>query len=437
MAAALWTGLCLSVLRGQPPGLARLTAGPPPARMSLSVLRGQPLGHARMTAGPPPARMSAACGPREAVAHLWSTVAGSESAVLFGDSQAESTTLGVRISRDSTITKLWTRDDWSKHMDAYRFWRHLIFWPRSTVVRSLLPLLLGLAAWTSVVFAGKLSLPISALALSVSPLALLLAFRVNAATARFSDARTLWGRAVLHARDAASIIATMGHLPPATRDACCALLCSFGWALKAVLRSDDSLRPVLSALLPPATAEWVGGRRKPPLAIVSLVRQLTADAQAPLAAAQSLSTCLSGLNGAYGGMERIFSTPLSPTYMRHTTRGLLLWLGMLPAGLYGAGVPFARALLSVCATGYIMLGIEVRPHARAAPPAADPRPAARGLTGRCAAARRASAVQEIGIQIEQPFDCLPLHGLCAVLTMDVLDELCPEAPIPAAVLRCS
>ena len=32
-------------------------------------------------------------------------------------------------------------------------------------------------------------------------------------------------------------------------------------------------------------------------------------------------------------------------------------------------------------------------------------------------------IEEIGVQIEQPFDVLPLHGLADVLTLDVADEL--------------
>eukprot|EP00967_Tisochrysis_lutea_P030752 scaffold36132_cov34-Tisochrysis_lutea.AAC.5 len=32
-------------------------------------------------------------------------------------------------------------------------------------------------------------------------------------------------------------------------------------------------------------------------------------------------------------------------------------------------------------------------------------------------------IDEIGIQIEQPFGALPLHGLATLLTLDVADEL--------------
>ena len=91
------------------------------------------------------------------------------------------------------------------------------------------------------------------------------------------------------------------------------------------------------------------------------------------------------LDRIYGGTERLISTPLSPTYMRHTSRGLLLWLFMLPMGLNSAGCSaILKLLLVVTSTSYIMLGID-----------------------------------EIGSQIEQPFDILPLHELATVLTRDV------------------
>lgn len=334
----------------------------------LGILAMQRLGRtpSRVAAAP---RMSAVHDPaaeaRSAVQSLWSVEVGPKGAILVGDLNADQTTLGVRISKDSTITKLWTKTEWENHMNALRFFRHLLYWPRSTVVRSLLPVLSALGGWTLLVHFLKLTLPLQALGLSVSPLALLLAFRVNAATARFSEARTQWGRSVLHSRDAASILSTVHTMPVATRALCCRLLCSYGWAMKAVLRSETNLCDLLDALLPADVAAWIAAQRKPPLAILSLLRQLTADMNASHAVQQSLALNLSELNGCYGGMERIFATPLSPTYMRHTTRGLLLWLAMLPAGLLGAGVSTLHSLIAVLSTSYIMLGIEVGARAHA------------------------------------------------------------------------
>jgi|EP00908_Phaeocystis_cordata_P010668 putative membrane protein len=91
-------------------------------------------------------------------------------------------------------------------------------------------------------------------------------------------------------------------------------------------------------------------------------------------------------------MERIISTPLSPTYLRHISRGLVAWLMMLPCGLIGGGcTTLFKLCLVEAAISYIMLGID-----------------------------------EIGIQIEQPFDVLPLHAIATVLTKDVADELLAE-----------
>ena len=107
-------------------------------------------------------------------------------------------------------------------------------------------------------------------------------------------------------------------------------------------------------------------------------------------------------------------------YMRHTQRGLLLLLAMLPCGLMSAGcLSLAKLVVVVTCVAYLMLGID-----------------------------------EIGIQIEQPFEVLPLaisrllppspafsrrlspslalcqvlplHVLAAILTRDVADRMLNE-----------
>merc|ERR1711972_325326 len=76
-----------------------------------------------------------------------------------------------------------------------------------------------------------------------------------------------------------------------------------------------------------------------------------------------------------GACENIFATPIPVGYTKHTNRFLFLWLLFLPfalEGSLGVGVVFAQQLLSFC-----LLGIE-----------------------------------DIGLQIEQPFDVLPLKKIC-------------------------
>lgn len=230
------------------------------------------------------------------------------------------------------------------------------------------------------------TLPLTAVAPSLSPLALLLAFRVNAATARFNEARGQWGRAVHHARDAAAMLASSPDVPEAARVRCCRLLCSLGWALKASLRGDPDLNQVLLMLL--ATEEeatHITSARNAPLALLSSLRRTTASLNVSVPLALRLSESITELGAAYGGMQRIYSTPMSPTYMRHTSRGLCMWLALFASSLVGA-VPIAAVLMIVLSTAYVMLGID-----------------------------------EIGIQIEEPFSVLPLSSLAAALSLDVLD----------------
>ena len=86
------------------------------------------------------------------------------------------------------------------------------------------------------------------------------------------------------------------------------------------------------------------------------------------------------------------TTPLSPSYSRHASRGLILWLLLLPGGLLAGGCnSLLKLLIVTVSNAYIMLGID-----------------------------------EIGIQLEQPFEILPLVGLSSALTRDVVDELLPH-----------
>jgi len=326
---------------------------------------------------------------------LWSLPCSSEGCLLGETVRADATRLGVLVSKDSTITKLWDLHDWEKHTSPRRMWRHLVFWPKSTILRRLYSMLLVLSAWSLLVYRFRICLPAAAVSYSVSPLALLLAFRVNAANARFAEARSQWGRAIFAARELAANIAVDVNVPSSTKDGCARAICCFGWAVKASLRGVADLELVLNALLAPEAAIWVMTQKKPSLALLMLVRKWLAPHPIPLASAQAIASCIADLNLCYGGMERILSTPLSPTYGRHTSRGLMLWLAMLPCALVASGVSNVFSLLvTQLGVAYVMLGID-----------------------------------EIGIQIEQPFDVLPLYGMATVLTRDVQEAFAADVPL--------
>ncbi|KAF5834517.1 Bestrophin, RFP-TM, chloride channel-domain-containing protein [Dunaliella salina] len=91
---------------------------------------------------------------------------------------------------------------------------------------------------------------------------------------------------------------------------------------------------------------------------------------------------IANLNKAVGTCEKLLRYPIPLSYTRHTSRFLCCWLGLLPLALWddaGWGVIPITALIS-----YLLLGIE-----------------------------------EIGVQIEEPFDSLPLEDFVRDIEKDL------------------
>ena len=92
-----------------------------------------------------------------------------------------------------------------------------------------------------------------------------------------------------------------------------------------------------------------------------------------------------------GAMERLFSSPLPPTMSRHIVRCMQLWLLGFPFVLAGTMAPITVAIW-VFATSYAFVGID-----------------------------------EVGIQVEQPFEIVPMTRICC-LVMANLEEVFVERP---------
>ena len=82
---------------------------------------------------------------------------------------------------------------------------------------------------------------------------------------------------------------------------------------------------------------------------------------------------ISAMNDVLGGCERIFRTPIPIAYTRHTTRFLIVWLTVLPYALWAKF--FWTTLFAAPIIGVLLLGIN-----------------------------------EIGIDVEEPFSLLPLEA---------------------------
>lgn len=169
------------------------------------------------------------------------------------------------------------------------------------------------------------------------------------------------------------------------------------WHLSTVLRmlrepvrgGSESLRSpedVLRTVLPGREVEGLMSSPNIPLALLGQLRMVLAHEQRAGRLQphihMKLEEDLRELNTLLGDNQRLFHSPIPPTMSRHVTRCLMLWLSMLPPVLYGR-MPAVGVVLSTVVTTFIFVGME-----------------------------------EIGAQVEPPFEIMPLWQLCNIIARD-------------------
>mmetsp|Transcript_10560 Transcript_10560/g.31129 ORF Transcript_10560/g.31129 Transcript_10560/m.31129 type:complete len:439 (-) Transcript_10560:182-1498(-) len=334
------------------------------------------------------------------------------------------------VTGEPSFTQLFSHETWSAYTGKSPFRRWLrtgVTWRHSTVLASVWPICLSLSLWSFCVaslparFLPRTSpLPLTAMG---SAIGLLLVFRVNNLYGRVAEARLLWGRAVFLCRQAAQTVATAllfdRSLPaeraPASHAAAskvCRYLAAFPWELNAKLTGKGDgvgktrgLRPgedtdILRVLLPAEEVDFIGQARSRPLLLLGAMRrqlhaQLRVGTLHPMVY-RKLEEDLKELDLVVGGCERVFSSPVPPTMSRHVIRCMLLWLLGLPAVLAGSMSP-AHISLWVFLVSYIFVGIE-----------------------------------EVGVQVEQPFEITPMTRLCNVIMLNLEEALAMPPPAEAS-----
>jgi len=343
------------------------------------------------------------------------------------------------ISSGTSISQLFDQDKWEKHRMVDRFIKDLLTIPQSTVFLRLLKPCTVLAAYTATIVAlpmvarlvsaklnvalpvalanfemASMTLPASAHGLLGTLCGLVLVFRTNSSYARFVEGRTAWGALIRHVRD---VVRLSIYIPNKAHQRRLLELCAaYGYVLKTRLRSgrtradpkdptafrdvpDESVRRVVSE---PAVADEVlgsaatGNRCLYTLMMISKTLKLALEDGMPQQVHWNIEESVSGMGFSGGICERIIATPIPLSFSRHTARSLVIWLLTLPFVI----VPSMSwcAVPTMFILTYLVLGID-----------------------------------EIGIQIEEPFATLPLTPLCATIERDVgiaIREI--DAPISVA-----
>lgn len=329
---------------------------------------------------------------------------------------------------------------WRSHRSSRRFFTAFFQFPRSGVLRGLwletlvfMGFALACTQFNSAVAAARvaaasgkiaagwmaraplLSLPALPLSLLGPSLGLLLGLRTNNAYGRWWEARSLWGGIINTTRDLARRGLVTLRSDPTAAKRFCALVNAFPVALKNSLwdeHTDDMLRDELLALgLDAATVGRILTANHRPM---DVTRRLALAAQAGLKAEmendqgspehalersviranqnQNFDGGFCTLANLLGACEKINKTPIPLVYTRHAERFLLLWLLAVPPTLcsaFGGGVGLLSGAGVVFGTGLISILL--------------------------------FGVDELAIQLEEPFGVLPLDAMCKVIEGSVND----------------
>lgn len=214
-------------------------------------------------------------------------------------------------------------------------------------------------------------------------LGLLLVFRTNASYDRFWEGRKQWGSIVNETRNLVRSASVLLAKEPELVARVVRWTIAFAWASLFHLRGQKNLGPGKNAL-PIQDVGAVEAAQHPPLAVTRELSALLADAQARGVITDvqqmALDANVKELVDYLGACERIHGTPLPFAYVVHLRRALMLYCVTLPFALlpvFGYGT-----VLGTAAIAYTLFGIE-----------------------------------EIGVEIEDPFGTddndLPLDRICS------------------------
>mmetsp|Transcript_8079 Transcript_8079/g.13619 ORF Transcript_8079/g.13619 Transcript_8079/m.13619 type:complete len:432 (-) Transcript_8079:243-1538(-) len=249
---------------------------------------------------------------------------------------------------------------------------------------------------------GSISLPALPFSIAMPALSLLLVFRTNTAYSRWNEARTLWGGVVNNCRNVVRQSNTFFPEDPRRdelKDRMAANTAAFAKALRNFLRGpkdDETFRDELNQI---AAAGLMSSDQ---------VNACMAASNRPMFCLNAMSSCLreakldpmdraridssiSVLVDLTGACERIFKSPVPLVYTRHTARFLTTFLVFMPFGLWpvmGSSWNHWATVPASDVVAFFLFGIE-----------------------------------EIGIQIEEPFSILPLEALCNGAIAATMDEL--------------
>lgn len=331
---------------------------------------------------------------------------------------------------------VYTHADWLKHRDSNRFIRNLATLVNSGIIRQLAKEVLAVAAvalivvlWNGLIIEGYtdfqgahcdpismdlfgleqppskyflLQLPSLPFTLSSSAIGLLLVFRTNSSYARWDSTRQLWGLMINHSRNILRQAGTWSdhEIEPdiqkrqETMDNLAAAIWAFPRALKVHLigPTDEKCfqEEVTKKYLfsPEQGQALINSRHRPSRSLYQLSKAVNALPVDPLRRIE-IDKSIVIMGDCAGGCERMFGAPVPLVYTRQTARFVSLWMLFLPLALWSSFESSWNHFALIPASAVIAFFF--------------------------------FGIDELAIQLEEPFSILPLSTLVGNIEKSAYD----------------
>jgi ion channel-forming bestrophin family protein len=150
-------------------------------------------------------------------------------------------------------------------------------------------------------------------------------------------------------------------------------LTTIGWLLKSQVRgeSSDYETQVLEVMLKGTPDhDWLMRRYSQAnrcVGVTSRMRQVCAslldktfrnDYYYPTAIHPLLEERITAIEAVIGGCERLFKSPIPPTYSRHLSRVLSVWILFMPIALVASGMSMLGVVMATMISTYVLVGID-------------------------------------------------------------------------------
>jgi len=237
----------------------------------------------------------------------------------------------------------------------------------------------------------RLSIPAQPYTIAMPALSLLLVFRTNTGYARWNEARTLWGGLINNCRNVArqaNLMFPHDAKGKEMRNELTANTAIFAKALRNFLRGpedDATFRSELTqyadqGLIPKEQVEATMAAKNRAMFCTQLMSESLRNADIDVNDRVRIDRTIGILVDITGACERIFKSPIPLLYSKHSSRFLTSFLFLMPFALWESAGNYWNHWICIPETFFVaffLLGIE-----------------------------------EIGMQIEEPFSILPLEAFC-------------------------